>query len=314
MKQRFKKIIFTSTIITLILFVINKIISNIAILNDLLRKGYGNYYEWRFGKIYYTKHGHGTPILLIHDLTVYSSSYEWKKTVKKLAETNMVYTIDLLGCGRSDKPVLTYTNFLYVQLLSDFIKNIIGEKTNIAATGLSGSFVLMLCNNEPSLINKIILINPESIAYINQPQTKRKKMLKLLLSVPVIGTTAYNIMINKKKLEHMFCNNLFYHKNNINQKDIDTCFEACQLSGPNGKYLLGSICGGYLSINITHALKSINNSIYIIGSSEISDNQSVIENYVSYNASIETTYIEKAGKLPHMESPDKITEYINIFL
>ena len=36
-------------------------------------------YEWRFGKIRYTKKGTGTPVLLLHDLTEGSSIYEYHK-------------------------------------------------------------------------------------------------------------------------------------------------------------------------------------------------------------------------------------------
>ena len=85
------------------------------------------YYNWKFGEISYTKQGKGTPILLVHDLTTYSSGYEWHKVADKLAEEHTVYSIDLLGCGNSDKPNFLYTNFLYVQLICDFIKNVIGD-------------------------------------------------------------------------------------------------------------------------------------------------------------------------------------------
>ena len=97
-------------------------------------KRQGSYYEWKFGKIYYTKKGDGKPLLLIHDLTTSSSAYEWNKVIDKFSKTNTVYCLDLLGCGRSDKPNLTYTNYLYVQLLTDFIKHVIGDKTDIIAT------------------------------------------------------------------------------------------------------------------------------------------------------------------------------------
>ena len=36
-------------------------------------------YEWRFGKIHYTKCGKGTPLLLIHDVIPGSSDYEWQE-------------------------------------------------------------------------------------------------------------------------------------------------------------------------------------------------------------------------------------------
>lgn len=57
--------------------------------------------------------------------------------MKKLEKHYTVYTIDLLGCGRSDKPYLTYTNYLYVQLLTDFIHDVIGERPDVVTTGNS---------------------------------------------------------------------------------------------------------------------------------------------------------------------------------
>ena len=53
--------------------------------------------------------------------------------------------MDLLGCGCSDRPKITYTNFLYVQLITDFIKAVIKQPTDVLTSGLSGSFAVMAC-------------------------------------------------------------------------------------------------------------------------------------------------------------------------
>ena len=140
----------------LIIHIINKFIYYSASLDNLLDNPSGTYYDWKFGKIYYKKTGNGYPLLLIHDLNTFSSGHEWNRVLKQLSKTNTVYRIDLLGCGRSDKPNLTYTNYLYAQLISDFIKRVIGQKTNVIATGESGSFVISACNNDDSIIKKII--------------------------------------------------------------------------------------------------------------------------------------------------------------
>ena len=65
------------------------------------------------------KKGTGSPILLIHDALPGASGYEWSKIEDELAVDHTVYTVDLLGCGRSDKPSITYTNFVYVQMICD---------------------------------------------------------------------------------------------------------------------------------------------------------------------------------------------------
>ena len=96
-KHRYKLIttgiLFTTA--TAIIHFMNHLISTTAIMKDLLKSTASNYYNWRFGKIYYTKQGTGSPVLLIHDLTIYSSAYEWEALVKQLEKNHTVYCIDL---------------------------------------------------------------------------------------------------------------------------------------------------------------------------------------------------------------------------
>lgn len=105
---------------------INKYIKMTAISKNLLSVQEPHCYKWRLGNIHYTKIGNGKPLLLIHDLDSSSSGCEWDNLISQLKNQYTIYTIDLLGCGRSEKPNLTYTNFLYVQLINDFIKSEIG--------------------------------------------------------------------------------------------------------------------------------------------------------------------------------------------
>ncbi len=114
---------------TAIIHIANKIIAASASLKEMLDSNRRNYYKWRFGEIFYTKKGSGSPVLLIHDMLPGACGYEWNRIEEELAMEHTVYTIDLLGCGRSEKPGVTYTNFVYVQVICDFIRNVIGEKT-----------------------------------------------------------------------------------------------------------------------------------------------------------------------------------------
>ena len=225
------------------IYTINKVISFTSTLDNLLCKDDGQYFDWRFGKIFYRKQGQGKPILLIHDLTVNSSSHEWNKLVKSLKKRNTVYTIDLLGCGHSEKPNLTYTNFLYVQLLTDFIKTVIGEKTDVVATGTSSSFVLMACANDDSIIDRIMMINPTSLSTLATIPTKRTKFLRCLLLTPLIGTFLYNILMSKRLSDQNFFEENFQDPEAVDSELKDSYYEASHLDYSHGRYLLGSILG-----------------------------------------------------------------------
>ena len=61
--------------------VVNRIFQYISTADNMLSDDKYDYYNWRFGKITYKKTGSGSPVLLIHDLNVCSSSYEFEKSV-----------------------------------------------------------------------------------------------------------------------------------------------------------------------------------------------------------------------------------------
>lgn len=170
---------------------INRLLYSISTAKDILRDKDDCYYEWRFGTIRYTKKGYGTPVLLVHDLTVGSSGYEFHKIVNRLSRHYEVYTIDLLGYGLSDKPNMTYTAYLYIQLLTDFVKTVIGKKTDIIVSGDSSSIAIVACHNNPEAFNRLILINPQSLYQLNLIPSKRTKSLKFLIDLPVLGTFFY---------------------------------------------------------------------------------------------------------------------------
>lgn len=62
---------------------INKTIKIMATSKHLLEVSHSLCYQWRFGKIHYTKTGSGSPLLLIHDLHCAASSYEWHRLIDR---------------------------------------------------------------------------------------------------------------------------------------------------------------------------------------------------------------------------------------
>lgn len=295
-----------------VVHIVNHAIFTTATLKDLLKSSANNYYDWRFGKVYYKKKGHGSPLLLVHDLTVYSSAYEWNKVIDKLAENHTVYALDLLGCGRSEKPKITYTNFLYVQLISDFIKNVIREKTDIVASGFSGSFVLLACHNESELFGKLSLINPPSLSGLSKAPTKRNKLYKFILELPIFGTLIYNMKTCQSNIQLLLTEQYLYNPFLASAEIIDTYYEASHKGYGNARFLLSSIVGNYTNNNVTHALKDINNSIVIINGDAEAQREETKDSYLKCNPAIEYFNITKAKHLPQLENPDNLLEILNI--
>lgn len=293
---------------------INRIQYSIATIKNTLGCSENNYYEWRFGKIRYIKKGSGTPLLLVHDLTAGSSCYEYSKLMENLSKKYEVYALDLLGYGLSDKPNMTYTNYLYVQILTDFVKNVIGKKADIIASGDSAPVVSMACHNDPEVFNHLIFINPQSLFQLNQIPSRQTKALKFLIEFPILGTFVYNILTTKSSFRQAFQTEYFNNPVNIREEDILAYWESSHITDYTSKYSFASYIGRYMNCNILHALKEINHSISIIAGEEKTDIHTIVDNYLYYNSSIETAYISDTKQLPHLERPDKVLKQLEIFL
>lgn len=290
----------------------NKVIFILSTIKNNLQSCNSYYYQWKFGKIFYTVQGEGSPLLLIHSFYRGSSEREYKRLIKHLSTKHTVYTIDLIGFGRSDKPKITYTAFLYVQLISDFINEVIKDKTDVIASSSSTAYVTMACYQNPDIFNKLLYISPTALPTLQRNPSKRDKFLKYILESPILGTTIYNIACSKSMLKAKFKKDLYQSKRNISSKIVDLYHEASHLQGSNNKYLYASQCCRYLNVSSTNALAMINNSIYIImGSSPHSED--ILEDYLEVNPAIEHSYIEDARQLPHLEQPGEVMDICRIY-
>ncbi|MFG6330738.1 MAG: alpha/beta hydrolase [Lachnospiraceae bacterium] len=293
---------------------VNKAISQLAVSKELLNPKNKGTYHWRFGDISYIAAGEGKPVLLIHNLKEDSSSAEWSEIFHKLSAVNTVYCIDLLGCGLSERPDITYTSYMYTQLVNDFIRNIIKKKTNIIATGRSASFVLDACNIDEEIYEELILINPENIKVLHKMPSKRTRTAAFLLKLPTIGTFIYHILTAKKRIVENFKNNYFYDAEKIPDALYDYYYESSHLKGKDAKNLFVSLTGRYTNANIIQTLKNINKNIHILAGNEISGIEETVKEYQYYNPAIEAEYISYTKELPQLEAPNKILRYIRLYL
>ena len=292
---------------------INHTIATAAQLKQMLHISNDNYFEWRFGNIYYTKKGTGSPILLIHDTLPGASGYEWSKIEDELAIDHTVYTVDLLGCGRSEKAGITYTNFLFVQVICDFIKNVIKEKTDIIASGFSCSFVTTAAAYDKENINKIMFVNPVSMASLAQIPTQKDKIFKFLVELPVFGTFIYHINVSRETISDFFLDKLYYNPFHVDGDVLDAYYEAAHKGGYYAKYLYSSQSAKYMNINIRHALSTLDNSIYIVEGEDESNGAGIVEDYCKANPAIESATIPYSKHFPHIENVEAFLEQVGAF-
>ena len=314
--RNYKKLLNAGIISSALLFTtwgINKLIFLRAGMKDMLFCENKHQYSWRFGNIFYTKKGSGSPLLLIHELKCTASADEWKSLINQLSKNHTIYALDIIGCGRSEKPKMTYTNYIYVQLINNFIKDVIGAKTDVITSGSSSNIAIMGCYSEPDLYRRIMMVNPSSMKDMAKYPKTNHKTLKYLVELPLIGTTIYNIAYSHGTIFKEYKKKTLYPDIHT-QKDVDTMYESSHLGGPSARYLYASERSHFTNINMLHALKKLNHSMCIIGGKDLKDIEDTIKDYVAINPSIETELVDNCKQYPHIEQTDAFSDLCSIYL
>lgn len=268
------------------------------------------YYNWKFGHVSYRQEGTGSPLLLIHDTFSGASSIEFEKLTHKLARQHTVYAIDLLGYGFSEKVNITHTAYLYVQLIQDFITNVIQENgIDVITSGHSNMFALLTAQQDKSLIKKIIMINPIDLRSAAIKPSKRDKTAKYLLEFPFIGTSLYNLLhcrIHYRKL--------FFANGNI-KSYISRFYDNAHNGNVYIRYAFASQLCNYMNQDIKKAVLDSDISLYVInGRNRSLDYQIIESSYRNLNPSIEFETIKNSIDLPHLENSNDSYAVIQLFL
>lgn len=312
-KNKFLTILSLSSGAAASISTINKYIQIRATSKNLLENTNSLCYKWRLGNIHYTKTGNGKPLLLIHDLNSISSGFEWSPIIHELNKHFTVYNIDLLGCGRSEKPNITYTNYLYVQLISNFIQSVIGKRTDVITCGGSASAALMACSSNSELFDRLLLINPDSLLTCSKVPGKSAKLYKFILDLPILGTLIYHISTSQNAIRELLMKEYFENPYSVKKHIVDAYYESGHL-GESPKSAFSSIICHYTKCNIVNALKKIDNSIYILGSKHIQGMNERLNEFQQYNPAIEITLLEKGLYTPQWEYPEEVLNAVETYL
>ena len=286
-------------------------------MKGLLKTSYGKKYPWKLGDVFFTKTGAGKePLLLLHDIAEYSSSYEWIFLLPYLKEQYTVYSLDLPGCGRSCKPSVEYTNYLYVQLISSFINDVIRKdfpenvRPYVCTSGRAGSAAVMASHQDPQLFRGIAMINPLSPVRLQKPLNPYAKALRFLMNVPVFGTLLYYTETSKNKLEYLLKEKGFYNPFLVQKNTIDAFYEAAHMDYGKGKNLFASLKCGYLNWNIQKAVSGLSVPAFILQGSALANKDSILKAYRKLKSGIVSRIIPETNYFPQLENASAVADLL----
>jgi pimeloyl-ACP methyl ester carboxylesterase len=254
----FAKKLFTTTLIvggTLgSLALINKVTEQMAGELDTVLTGEERRYLWKYGDIFYKVKGaqDAKPLVLVHGFGPGASSYEWRKNIDALSTQFRVFALDLLGFGLSERPPMEYDATLYADLLSDFIKEVVGTSAIVVAQGAASAYVIAAAYRRPQLFERLVLISPPPAILEEAYPTIFDAVVKRLLSLPIVGQFSYNLLTSRRAIRRFYDKQGYHNPGLITDELVEYVYTTAHQ--PGSRFAIAALLGKYLHLNVHEPL------------------------------------------------------------
>lgn len=284
--------------------------------DDSALGGDAKLFTWKYGQIFYKEAGldnPGLPIVFIHGIGAGVSSFMWRKNFDELAKDFPVFALDLLGFGFSDKPpAAPYSADLYVELISDFIREVAGGRAkpvNIVASSLGASYAVRVADEHPELINAMILNAPAGYDTMNTRPGMAGAAFYGLLQSPVLGTSFYNVMASERSIRDYARRTLFYDYRRVTDRLVAHLYATSHQAG--AQYAIAAFMSGYLNSDMRAAFSRLDQPMVLVwGKQDVSTPVSKALALFESNARARLVVFDFCRVMPEQEHPEKFNSLV----
>ena len=274
--------------------------------------GEEGWFHWRGHRIAYTRRGSGPPLLLVHGIYATASSFEWRFNVDELARQHTVYTIDLLGFGRSDRPAVRYSARLYLALIADFVTQVVASPVVLAASSLSAAYAIVLGARDPGRFPALVLIGPTGLVRLHKSPSAAGDVARYAVDSPVLGTAVFNAMVSRRSIRD-YLERHYVDGEIITDPLVDAHYATAHQ--PGAKYAPSALLSWHLNLDVRRALRRLlQPTLLVWGEQAIETPVEDVRGFRALRPEMDVAILDPAGSLPHDERPEDFNEIVTTFL
>jgi pimeloyl-ACP methyl ester carboxylesterase len=281
--------------------------------DDSALGGEGHFFPWKHGRVFYKAAGTetpGVPLIFIHGVGAGASSFMWRKNFDELSKDFRVFALDLLGFGFSDKPASApYSADLYVELITDFIREVSGYPANIVASSLGAAYAIRVADEHPELINSMVLNGPAGSDALNRRPGMAGAAFYGLLQSPVLGTSFYNVMASERSIRDYARDNLFYDHHRVTDRLVANLYATSHQAG--AQHAIAAFLAGYLNTDTQSPFSRLTQPIVLVWGKQ--DNTTPLEKAFALKALNSRATLEifdYCRMMPEQEQPEKFNALV----
>lgn len=276
--------------------------------------GHPRRYAWELGEVSYHDMGEGDePLVLVHSFGPGHDGEEWRAVAEALAKEQRVLVLDFLGWGRSDKPNATYDAELYIQLLSDFIEDVVGERCVLVAAGLSAAYAVQVAIDRPEAVSAVGAVVPSGIEIEGDEPDMKDALVHWLLRTPILGTSALNVYTSQTALGQYLRRDVYAAPERADAARVEHHYRSSHQ--PGAHVSLAAYLSGYSNHRIIDALGRFGLPLWLAwGRKAKSPQVETADLWIQRAPQAELAVFEESGNLPHLEQPQAFVESLKRYL
>jgi pimeloyl-ACP methyl ester carboxylesterase len=269
-------------------------------------------YSWRLGEIAYTVKGHKEPLVLVHGIYAGASSYEFHRVFDELARDFRVYSLDLLGFGRSDRPAVIYTPSIFEELIEDFVRQVAGaadQPVSIMASSLAAAFAIRVAARRPGLFSRLILVEPTGIENLaNEHESPGRRFGRALVRSPLLGQGIYNLLCSRPSIRYFLRTQTYADPEMASDDVIDLYYTMSHQ--PGGRFAIASFISGSLNTSVAAQYPQLRQPILLCWGKDAP--LTPLENARAFRRGNPRTELRifDCGGIPQDEAPDEFTDEV----
>lgn len=266
------------------------------------------FYHWvRDGAVYnvfYQVDGEGPPVVLVHGINAAASSFEMRKVYLDLRESHRVYLIDLLGFGLSDRPARAYVAADYIDLLNDFLRDVVQQPAAVVASSLSAAYAVEVAARTPSAIRRLLLICPTGLQRLADPPSLAQQVIGWILTTPVLGSTLFHLLVSRPSLRYFLAERTYADPSLVTEELIEAYYRTSHQEG--ARYAPAAFIGGALNQNIRNSYPTLRQPVQIVWGRDAQITPVSDANlFIRLRPASRLKVFDRCGLLPHDERAEE---------
>lgn len=271
-------------------------------------------WTWRGHEIFATEAGEGPLVLLVHGVHAGASSYEFRHVFPLLARRNRVVAFDLLGCGLSDKPNLSYSAELFVEQIVDALDAFGSEPATLVASSLGAAFAIRAATRAEDRIARLAAICPTGLAGTLDRESTGTSPLTALIRTPLIGEAFFNGLGSKASIGWFLRNRAYGDPAAVTPEVIEHYYAVAHQ--PGARYVPAAFVGGGLNCDVARDLPFLTKPLLVMWGEKAPalSPRSQADEFVRLASDARLVTFAHSGLLPHVEEPEHVAEALTSFL